>query len=440
MAMAGQAQLDRIGTSVRPAQDVVAWRQLLKYVYYWCIFAAGAALVVLVHPSFVFSVPFEISAGIIAVFLLINERPQPAYQSPGYAPLAAVLAAATATLGWWALPLAVTGWSAVHWRLREPGKPLGPYLTSFAAQIGMAVLATYAMVNVFGLTTALAARAPHVLGPFILFVGIIGVGMTWQTVNNGLVIGGFMIVGKPASFVRYWRAGFVASLWAYLLAGMYAFGGIFAAAVFYIVVAHTRMFDRIVKAMETRDERDFIATQFHEMVRDFIELLSPDDSTFAGDVRYLSMQLARKVGLPKVEIENIGWAAEFHEIGKCKLPAAIRSGIDLTPAQEQERLRYPMLGAKVLRKAPKLIPEEVAYAVEHQCEAFDGTGYPHGMKGERIPVSSRIIAISRDYLQLITGHGSGQTRGKQAALEVLRSRVGNQYDPALVDLLCREIA
>jgi hypothetical protein len=440
MAMAGQAQLDRIGSSVRAGQDVIAWRLTLKYIYYWCLLGAGIGLVVFLPPQFTFSIPAIVAASVVAVFLVINERPQPAFQSGGFAPLTAILAAATATISWWSLPLAIVGWSAVHWRVREQGRPLGSFVSSLCGQIGMAILATYAMVAVYTFAHSLSTHAPDWLSALIVFLGIVAVGMTWQTINNGLVVGGFLIAGQPASFVRYWRSGFVASLWAYLLAGMFAFGGLLGTVVFYYVVAHTRMFDRIIKAVEAADEHDFMVAQCQLMVHELLGLLSPDDVAFAGDVRYLSMQIARKAGLPKPDIENISLAAELHDIGKCKLQSEVRSGVNLTPAQEQERLRYPMLGAQVLRKAPKVFSEELAYAVEHQCEAFDGSGYPHGMKGERIPVASRVIAISRDYLGLLTGRGSTQACGKQDALSLLRQRAGAQYDPALVDLLCREIA
>jgi response regulator RpfG family c-di-GMP phosphodiesterase len=279
-----------------------------------------------------------------------------------------------------------------------------------------------------------------VLSALIVFLGVVVVGMLWQTVNNALVIVGFAILGQPASFVRYWRAGFVASLWAYLLAGMYAFGGIFGAIVFYYVVAHTRMFERIIQAVEARDERDFVASQFQEMIREFIGLLAPEDAQFAGDVRYLALAMGNRIGMPKAELEHLAWAAEFHEIGKCKLPADVRAGKHLTPSQQSEALRYPMLGAQVLHKASKVIPNDVAYAVEHQCEAFDGTGYPHGMRGTNIPVMSRIIAISRDYLRLLTGHAGVEPMTKQEALKTLQTRAGTQYDPGLVDLLCHQIA
>lgn len=439
MAMAGQAQLDRISGYAGTRQEVAAWRQALKVTYYWALFAAGGALLVWTPPQFDFSLATLLSVGVVAIFLALNERPQEGFQVV-HAPVAAILAAAAATVGWWALPLGIVAWSAVHIRLHDAGRPVGASITALAGQLGTAAIAIYAMVRGYALVVAFTHAAPPMLVPVIVFLSIVAIGMAWQLVNNALAIVGFAIVGQPASFVRYWRAGFVAALWAYLLAGMYSFGGMLGAVVFYYVVAHTRMFDRIIKAVEARDERDFVSNQFHEMIREFVGLLSPEDAQFAGDVRYLALQVGRKIGMTKGDLDNLGWAAEFHEIGKCKLSPEIRNGINLTPSQQQERLRYPMLGAKVLRKASKLIPEDVAYAVEHQCEAFDGTGYPHGMRGERIPVDARIIALTRDYMQLLTGHSGHAPQEKQTALRTLSERAGSQYDPALVDLLCREIA
>jgi hypothetical protein len=440
MAVAGQAQLERISAPAAGLQqDVVAWRQGLKVAYYWALLVAGGALLVLVPPHFDTSLPTIISVVLVAAFLALNERPQEGFRAV-HAPVAAILAAATAVVGWWALPLAVVGLSAVHMRLIAAGRPAAQAIPALAGQLGISAIAVFLMVQSYAVILGLAPRLPNFLYAPLVLIGIVGIGIIWQTVNNALVILGFAILGQPASFVRYWRAGFVAALWAYLLAGMYGFGGILGAVVFYYVVAHTRMFERIIQAVEARDERDFVVNQFHEMMREFIGLLSPDDAQFAGDVRYLAVQMGRKLGLVKADLENLAWAAEFHEIGKCKLSPELRAGINLTPAQQQEVLRYPTLGGKVLRKAPRIIPEDVAYAVEHQCEAFDGSGYPHGMRLTRIPVASRIIAITRDYLCLLTGHNATTQLNKQEALRTLSERAGSQYDPQLVDLLCREIA
>jgi len=438
MALAGQAQLDRLGSTVIGQQSIAAWRRTARVAYNGTLLLAGVALVALAPPRFDYSWPTILAVAIVAVFVLLNERPQEGFQG-GHAPLTAILAAAVVAVGAWALPLGIIAWSAIHFRVLSSGRPVGAFVSGLAGQLGMTTLAIYAMLWAYHFVP-FAVHAIPVLSALIIFFGVVVVGMLWQTVNNALVSLGFYILGQPASFVRYWRAGFVASLWAYLLAGMYGFGGIFGAIVFYYVVAHTRMFERIIQAVEARDERDFVAAQFQDMIREFIGLLAPEDAQFAGDVRFLALALGNHIGLPKADLAHLAWAAEFHEIGKCRLPADVRSGKHLTPSQQSEALRYPMLGAQVLRKASKVIPEEVAYAVEHQCEAFDGTGYPHGMRATNIPVMSRIIAIARDYLRLLTGHAGMEPMPKQEALKTLQARAGAQYDPGLVDLLCRQIA
>ncbi len=293
MAVAGQAQLDRISSPTDLKQDVLAWRQGLKIAYYWALLLAGAALLLLIPPHFDFTPVTVLSVALVAIFLALNERPQEGFRVV-HAPVAAILAAAAATVGWWALPLGIIGLGAVHLRLREAGRPLGSTVSALAGQLGIAALAIFAMIHSYTLIQGLADHAPHLAYAPLLLVGIVGIGMVWQTVNNALVIVGFAILGQPASFVRYWRAGFVAALWAYLLAGMYTFGGILGAVVFYYVVAHTRMFERIIQAVEARDERDFVANQFHEMIRELVGLLSPEDAQFAGDVRYLALQMGRK--------------------------------------------------------------------------------------------------------------------------------------------------
>ena len=436
--MAGHAQLERL-TEVGGRQGVaVSTRDLLKTAYYWALAAIGAILIVVKPPQFDLS-PWTVFAVIVvAAFLVIMERPQSAYHA-STAPLAAVLTAATVSLGWWSLPLAIVGWVAVQWRL-HPEKPGFSFINVLAGQIGVTTIAVYAMVGLDFATKLAVLKAPPLATSVLWLVGIIAIGMTWQIVNNGSVSIALGILGRPGILVRYWRAGFVASLWAYLLVAMYAFSGILGAVVFYVAVAHTRMFDRILSVVEAADEHDWVATQFFDVIRDLYRFLSPTDVEFAADVRYIALQLARKLGLPKVDVENIGLAAEFHELGKCQLPAKLRTTADLTPAEIRERMRYPIFGAKILRKASRLIPQEVSYAVEHQCEAFDGSGYPHGMRGTRIPVAARIIAVAHDYVQLLTGHDGVRVHARQDALKSLLAMAGTQYDPSLVDLLKEQIA
>jgi hypothetical protein len=439
MAMAGQAQLERLNDVGVRERAVDSTRDLVKNAYYWACALAAVALIALEPPKLDLTIPILLSVVVVAIFLAVMERAQTGYQS-SYAPLGAIIAAAVVALGGWALPLAFVGWAAVHYRLKDAGRAPLRSFNALAGQLGYTTFSIYAMLGVTALTRVAVSQVPVWATPAVWLIGIIAVGMVWHTINNAAVSLAFVILGRPIEFVRYWRAGFVASLWAYLLVAMFAFGGILAAFVFYVAVAHTRMFDRILSVVESADERDWVVAQFREVIRDLYQFLSPADVEFAKDVRYLSLEIARKVGLPKTEVDTVALAAEFHELGKCQLPHKLRTTENLTPAEQRDRMRYPLLGAKLLRKASRVIPEEVAYGVEHQCEAFDGTGYPHGMRGTNIPVGARIISIARDYVQLLTGHDGVKVHTKQDALKILLEHAGTQYDPALVDLLREQIA
>jgi response regulator RpfG family c-di-GMP phosphodiesterase len=108
---------------------------------------------------------------------------------------------------------------------------------------------------------------------------------------------------------------------------------------------------------------------------------------------------------------------------------------ELTPQEIAELRTYPRAGALIVRQADALLPKEIAYWIECQDEHFDGTGFPRGLKGEEIPLPSRIIAVAREYVRLTIGSdGSYQTQ-TDAALRSLRSQSGTLYDPSLVGSL-----
>lgn len=89
----------------------------------------------------------------------------------------------------------------------------------------------------------------------------------------------------------------------------------------------------------------------------------------------------------------------------------------------------------MIRAADALLPHQIADWIEFHGEHFDGTGYPRGLKGEDIPLPSRIISVARDYVKSLTGYDGVEPMEKEKALSLLRERSGTLYDPRLVTLL-----
>jgi hypothetical protein len=353
------------------------------------------------------------------------------------APMTSVLAVCTVLFGYWTLPLAAIGWGAVFFR-RDGNSIRGALSSSVIGQLGATTLSVYAMIAVWGLIQGLASHITiPTLSYLVVLLGIIAVGLTAQTVTNVLVAVACAIVGTRFHFGQLARTGVLASLWAYFLIALYSFGGILAMALFYLVVAHTRMFSGIMGVIEAIDKNERSSRQAHDLITRMMTLTDTPHVEFTKDVAYIATLLGRNLDLPKPEMEKLQLAAQLHEVGLCLVPAAVRAGGGLTPAQAQVRARYPFLGGKLLHDADALISNEVAEAVELHREHFDGTGYPRGFKGERIPLAARVIPIAADYVRLLTGYGGTTPVPKGEALEQLRASAGAVYDPSLVELLCR---
>jgi hypothetical protein len=436
MAMAGHADVLVRDLRDDATSQGIAWRSVAKHLYYATLAGASVALLVFSRPSFDHSVPTLASVAVIAAFLAITERPQRAVGT-AMAPMTSVLAVCTVLFGYWALPIAAIGWGAVFFR-RDGHSIRAAFSSSVLGQLGATTISVYAMIAVWRSIHGLADHvAIPALSALIVLLGIVAVGLTVQTVTNTLVAIACAIVGTRFHFGQLARTGVLASLWAYFLIGLYSFGGILAMALFYVIVAHTRMFSGIMGVIEAIDKNERSAGQAHGLLTRLMTLTDSPQVEFTKDVAYIATLLGRNLDLPKAEMDNLKLAAQLHEVGLCLVPAAVRRGAGLTPAQAQVRARYPYLGGKLLHDADAIIPSEVADAVELHREHFDGTGYPRGFKGGRIPLAARIIPIAADYVRLLTGYGGTTPVPKGQALEQLRASAGVVYDPSLVDLLCR---
>src|SRR5439155_9052353 len=94
-------------------------------------------------------------------------------------------------------------------------------------------------------------------------------------------------------------------------------------------------------------------------------------------------------------------------------------------------------GERILAAAPALSP--VARLVRASHENWDGSGYPDGLKGEEIPLASRIIAVCDAYHAMTSNRPYQAAVPQDEALAELRRCAGTHFDPAVVEVLCEEI-
>jgi diguanylate cyclase (GGDEF)-like protein len=146
--------------------------------------------------------------------------------------------------------------------------------------------------------------------------------------------------------------------------------------------------------------------------------------------------IARGLNLPPQEIEEVVFTGRVHDLGKLFVPDRILNKPGpLTEGEFAVIKTHPQVGAEVLRTIPRI--EKVAQAVESHHEAFDGSGYPFGLKGENIPLFGRIIAVADAYANMTSDRSFAPPKNNEQALGELGKLSGTRFDGMIVRLFVR---
>jgi diguanylate cyclase (GGDEF)-like protein len=149
----------------------------------------------------------------------------------------------------------------------------------------------------------------------------------------------------------------------------------------------------------------------------------------------LATGLALEFGMPEEEIERVRIASLLHDLGKLAVPPEILDKpTTLSNGEWQAIGEHPRIGQVILEQASSL--RDAIPVVLHHHERFNGTGYPHGLKGQEIPLGARIVAVADAYHAMVHDRPYKKSQTHAAALEELRHNAGTQFDPTVVDLFC----
>ena len=152
----------------------------------------------------------------------------------------------------------------------------------------------------------------------------------------------------------------------------------------------------------------------------------------ASRVMDLTLALAREAKIPSVQIPDMELFAYFHDIGKVGVSDRILNKCgSLTEAERQEMQHHSEIGHRIAMATDDL--SAIAQWILAHHERWDGKGYPWGIAGEKIPVQSRILAITDAYDAMTSDRPYRQAMTQAAAIEELRRNAGTQFDPELVE-------
>jgi len=146
-----------------------------------------------------------------------------------------------------------------------------------------------------------------------------------------------------------------------------------------------------------------------------------------------AVNMAKRLRLPESEVGKISYAAILHDIGKIGIPEQVlNKPTKLSPEEYELMKTHPAKGAEIIKHVKFLAP--VVPLVRHDHERWDGNGYPDGLKGEAIPLGSRIVAVVDAYDAMTTDRIYRKAPGKEYAISELKKYAGTQFDPKLVEL------
>ncbi len=254
---------------------------------------------------------------------------------------------------------------------------------------------------------------------------------------SGLLVSGVISIAKSVPMGQVWRTNQLATLWLDLLslplifvfAWVFARFGALAAATCWVPILGLRQVHKINLELERTNE------ELLELMVKSMEARDPYTSGHSRRVQHFSTLIARALGLSEREVGSVSRAALLHDVGKIyeKYGPILAKSERLSPEEWAIIQSHPIDGANLVGTMSRL--RDVVGPIRHHHENWDGTGYPDGLAGELIPVSSRIIrfADTIDAMTTDRPYRAGLSE-EQVRAEVVRCRA-KQFDPAIADKL-----
>lgn len=164
-----------------------------------------------------------------------------------------------------------------------------------------------------------------------------------------------------------------------------------------------------------------------------VEYLDESTSFHLQKISLYVTVIARELELGQVDIESLQWASPMHDVGKIGIPDGIlmKPG-KLSPEEWEIMKQHTVIGGKILEGSDEeLIRVAETIALTHH-EKWDGSGYPKGLKGDKIPLVGRITALADVFDALISRRPYKEAYPLDQSLDIIRKSMGSHFDPDAV--------
>jgi putative nucleotidyltransferase with HDIG domain len=206
-------------------------------------------------------------------------------------------------------------------------------------------------------------------------------------------------------------------------------------------------------------ELDVLTESFNRLMGNLVEARSETDAAYLGAigalaaaldardpytaghserVSALSVEIGRGLALDAAALDVLRLGALLHDVGKIGISDAILGKPSpLTEVEFEAIKRHTVLGAHILRPVGFLHPHIPIVELHH--ERIDGAGYPHGLRGDEIPLPARIVHVADAYDAMTTARAYRAGLPAEEALAELTVNVGTDFDAAAVEALARAV-
>jgi hypothetical protein len=293
-----------------------------------------------------------------------------------------------------------------------------------------------------GAVTFGALNGAHELRGSIVFFGAFGLAaLVYWLSNTWLVSIGAALIYKEAPH-RFWQRNFQ---WAFvyeLMSAPIALAVAFAYQELWLIGLVLVMLPIMMVRLAYSQYLQLKQT-YRETVRTLIKIIEMHDSYTAGHsdrVATYSRQLCEALRLSPTETEKIELAAYLHDLGKIHLDLSgiVRKAGKLTE-DERRLVRLHSVVSADLANQVTYFRGEIEAMIRHHHENWDGSGYPHGLQGDQIPLGSRIILLADAFDAMTTSRVYRRALDLEKVKAEFARFAGSQFDPSLVPVFLQRV-
>jgi hypothetical protein len=310
-------------------------------------------------------------------------------------------------------------------------------------------LVIYAAIAIY--RTWLIAASPLSLPPYSTALAILSIGLFFfaairqarsyrraRLASQAYLLASFVLLADAAAAMvlfQVWTVGW----WYYHLLMLAAV----ALALYALTIEGTRVRSLrsvVETALELEVSIDVEELDF-EVIAALVAALEVKDRETQGHnrrVAQLCVQIGRQLGMSATELRVLARTGLLHDVGKLGIPDSILEKQGPLDESESAIMKtHPEIGVAILKRGGHFKRELLGVLYHH--ERMDGSGYPHGLEADAIPIEARIVAVADTYDVLTTDRPYRQACGGRAARRVVEEEAGTHLDPHVVIALMRAL-